>query len=46
LFFFLLIFKRSVEQSYRQKIAELEEQNERKDLRIQLLEQKLQKLQV
>ncbi len=39
-------FKRSVEQSYRQKIAELEEQNERKDLRIQLLEQKLQKLQV
>jgi len=36
---------RSVEQSYRQQIAELQEQNERKDLRIHLLEQKLQKLQ-
>jgi len=38
--------KRSVEESYRQQIAELQEQNERKDLRISLLEQKLQKLQV
>lgn len=35
-----------MEQSYRQQIAELQDQNERKDLRIQLLEQKLQKLQV
>ncbi|CAF3534244.1 unnamed protein product [Rotaria socialis] len=35
----------SVEQSYRQEIAELQEQNESKDLRIKLLEQKLQKLQ-
>jgi len=40
------LFKRSVEESYRQQIAELQEQNERKDLRISLLEQKLQKLQV
>ncbi|CAF1070012.1 unnamed protein product [Adineta ricciae] len=35
---------RSVDESYRQKIAELQEGNERKDLRIELLEQKLQKL--
>ncbi len=41
-----LLLKRSVEESYRQQIAELQEQNERKDLRISLLEQKLQKLQV
>jgi hypothetical protein len=41
-----LLLKRSVEESYRQQIAELQDQNERKDLRISLLEQKLQKLQV
>jgi len=35
-----------VEQNYRDRIAELNDQNERKDLRIKLLEQKLQKLQV
>ncbi|CAF0790361.1 unnamed protein product [Rotaria sp. Silwood1] len=35
----------SIEQSYRQKIAELQEQNERKDIRMKLLEEKLQKLQ-
>jgi len=35
-----------VEQNYRDRIAELHDQNERKDLRIKLLEQKLQKLQV
>ncbi|CAF0785927.1 unnamed protein product [Rotaria sordida] len=35
----------SIEQSYRQQIAELQEQNERKDIRMRLLEQKLQKLQ-
>ncbi|CAF2401423.1 unnamed protein product [Rotaria sp. Silwood2] len=35
----------SIEQSYRQQIAELQEQNERKDIRMKLLEQKLQKLQ-
>ncbi|CAF3967203.1 unnamed protein product [Rotaria magnacalcarata] len=37
---------RSIEQFYRQEIAGLQEQNENKDLRIKLLEQKLQKLQV
>ncbi|CAF1011807.1 unnamed protein product [Adineta steineri] len=36
---------RSVQESYRQQIAELQEQNQLKDLRIGLLEQKLQKLQ-
>ena len=35
-----------MDESYRQKIAELQEGNERKDLRIELLEQKLQKLRV
>ncbi|CAF0982087.1 unnamed protein product [Rotaria sordida] len=34
-----------VEHSYRERIAELQDQNERKDLRIKLLEQKIQKLQ-
>ncbi|CAF3501589.1 unnamed protein product [Rotaria sp. Silwood1] len=34
-----------VENSYRERIAELQDQNERKDLRIKLLEQKIQKLQ-
>ena len=43
---FFSFLQQSVEQSYRQQIAELQEQNERKDLRIKLLEQKLQKLQV
>jgi chaperonin cofactor prefoldin len=35
-----------VEQSYHERIDELQDQNERKDLRIKLLEQKLQRLQV
>ena len=43
---FLFCFKSLVEQTYRERIAELQDQNERKDLRIKLLEQKLQKLQV
>ncbi|CAF5227569.1 unnamed protein product, partial [Rotaria magnacalcarata] len=34
-----------VENTYRERIAELQDQNERKDLRINLLEQKIQKLQ-
>ncbi|CAM2700574.1 unnamed protein product [Rotaria socialis] len=34
-----------VEHTYRERIAELQDQNERKDLRINLLEQKIQKLQ-
>ena len=42
----LFLFKNLVEQNYRERIAELADQNERKDLRIKLLEQKLQKLQV
>lgn len=40
------ILKNSVEHNYRERIAELRDQNERKDLRIKLLEQKIQKLQV
>ena len=39
-------FQYSVQQNYRQEIADLQELNERKDVRIQLLEQKIQKLQV
>ena len=45
-FVFFFVLQRSVDESYRQKIAELQEGNERKDLRIELLEQKLQKLRV
>ena len=41
-----LSFQSCVEQTYRERIAELQDQNQRKDLRIALLEEKLQKLQV
>ena len=40
------ILKISIEDNYRERLAELQDQNERKDLRIRLLENKLQKLQV
>jgi len=38
----LFLLKNSVQQSYRERIDELQDENKRKDLRIKLLEKKLQ----
>ena len=40
--YIIFIFKNFVEHTYRERIAELQDQNERKDLRINLLEQNLE----
>lgn len=41
-----LLSKLSIEETYKEQISVLKEQNERKDARIKLLEQKIQRLQV